>query len=212
MEQNMQPIIINNTAPNYDSCLEITKPTWIEATIFRHDANDFDGHCRNKIITIMQSIVRNMGKNLIYLDTDVLINRKSKHKFPIFFYDIMLTRMVNRGVDRTVNAGVIFIKANEKTYKFCEEWLKLEREYSWGGILYPEQQALHDLAFKAYDGLEAVSVGNLSEKIYNLENEDTATLIDEIKKYDPLMIHLKNKKWKSPIVLDYLKMSGIIDV
>ena len=199
--------IVNNTAPNYQECLDICKPTWKHEVLqYNFDAQDFNGHCTNKIRAMLDAVKNNWGAHLIYLDTDVFQVKPIKEE--IFTHDIITTRMVirpDRPYYKEVNAGVFFMRANSKTQKFCEEWLELDKEYQKDkSIPYPEQRAFNDLCYKYYDSDDELTVGNVSENLYNLEADDTKDWMERIEKYKPYLIHLKNKRWQKEFSMNWL--------
>jgi hypothetical protein len=199
-------MIINYTAQSYKECLDISLPTWLGEVKIYSDSNefgikeyspcyDFDDHCVRKILTIKKAIKENMGKNLVYLDTDVIMTGSIDEVFenPA---DLIVTRMIRRDNQAPeINAGVFFIRANEKTLKMCDLWLSKEKELR-GIAKYPEQNALNWIATQGYDGLIDLKVSNVSEKIYNCENDNPNKHLQDIQKYKPKLIHLKTQRWK----------------
>lgn len=205
-------IICNNTAPNYQECLNITKPTWKgQLELYNLDADNFNGHCTNKIISIYKCLLKHPDNNIIYLDTDVIQTKEIPED--IFTHDILATRMVvrpERPYYTEVNAGVSFWKSNKKTIKFCEDWLELDKEYQKTDKSYPEQSAFNDLIYKGYDGKINIKTGNISENLYNFERDDTKQWINGIKEYNPYLIHMKQQRWKDEFSLNFLRTNGII--
>lgn len=208
-------LIVNNTAPNYQECLDICKPSWKHEVIqYNFDGNTFNEHCTNKIQATLDAIRKHKGENLVYLDTDVFQVKPLKEE--LFTHDIIATRMVirqERPYYKEVNAGVFLIKANDKTEKFCEKWLELDKEYQKDPeIPYPEQRAFNDLLYKYYDSDSGITVGNISENLYNFERDDTKEWMTGIEKYNPYLIHLKSKRWSKDFSMDWLKtyVNGII--
>jgi hypothetical protein len=200
-------VICNNTASNYKECLDITLPTWKgELDLYSFEGETFNQHCTNKIKATLESLKKHKGKNIAYLDTDVFMVKEIDDK--IFTHDIITTRMVirpDRPYYKEVNAGVFFMKANDKTIKFCEEWLELDKEYQKDpNIPYPEQRAFNDLCYKYYDSDTELTVGNVSENLYNLEADDTKEWMARIEKYKPHLIHLKNKRWTKEFSMNWL--------
>jgi hypothetical protein len=200
--------IVNNTGSNFKECLDICKPTWKHEVLqYNFDAQNFNGHCTNKIHAILDAIRNNKGSNLVYLDTDVFQVKPLKEE--IFTHDILATRMVirpDRPYYKEVNAGVFFMKANDKTERFCEEWLELDKIYQQDpNIPYPEQRAFNDLCYRYYDRDDELTVSNLSENLFNLESDDTKDWMSRIEEYKPYLIHLKTKRWQSPFSMEWLK-------
>lgn len=199
--------IINNTAPNYQECLDITKQTWKHEVLqYNFDGNTFNQHCTNKIKATLDAVRKNKGTNLVYLDTDVFQVKEIPES--IFTHDIITTRMVvrpERPQYQEVNAGVFFMRANDKTEKFCEEWLELDKIYQQNpNIPYPEQRAFNDLCYKHYDNDDDLTVGNVSENLWNCERDDTTQWMDAVEKYKPYLIHLKGKRWSNKFCMDWL--------
>lgn len=204
-------VICNNTATNYKNCQDITLPTWKgKIELYHLEADNFSDHCRNKILALKECMTKHIGEDILYLDSDVVMTREVTYPSD---HDLIVTRMVRRERDMPfINAGVFFIKSNDRTLRFVDRWLELESQYRKNkDIIYPEQQALNDLAYMGYDGLLDITVSNVSENIYNCEQDDTKKLLETIERYKPALIHLKSGKWKSPVVLDYLRKNGIID-
>jgi hypothetical protein len=215
-------IICNYTGANYKSCLDLTLPTWkADKVIVYSDSDefgikmfepteDFDESCKRKILAIQRTIKENMGQNILWLDADCAMGDSIDEVFenPA---DVIATRMVRRDRDMpTVNAGVSFWKANDKTLQFCEKWLKIETEYRNEGGYCPEQTAFNQLVYEGYDGLAPWTASNVSENIYNFERDDTKQFAQGLKEYNPKIIHLKQKRWQDPFSLDLLKQRGII--
>lgn len=206
-------VIVNNTADNYRECLDITKPTWKgEKDLYRLEGQTFNQHCTNKIKSMISAIEKSKGQNLIYLDTDVMM--RGELKDTLWTHDILVTRMVNRP-ERPhypfINAGVFLMKANDKTLRFCREWLELDKEYQKNpNIAYPEQQALNDLVYKYYDSETDITVGNISENIYNFERDDDKAFIKDFQKYNPRLVHLKGKKWQNNFIMDFVNKQGML--
>lgn len=210
-------MIINYTAQNYKECLNITLPTWKGEVKIYSDSDefgikeyspcyDFDDHCVRKIQTIKKAIKDNQGQNLVYLDTDVIMTGSINEVFdnPA---DLIVTRMVRRPKQAPeINAGVFFIRANERTLKMCDLWLKTEKEFR-GKTKYPEQNALDFIATQGYDGLIDLKVSNVSEKIYNCENDNPTHHLEDIKLYKPKLIHLKTQRWKDE---DFINRMNLI--
>ena len=199
--------IVNNTAPNYQECLDICKPTWKHEVLqYHNDALNFNGHCTNKIFAMLDAVRNNKGQNLVYLDTDVFQVKPLPES--IFTHDIITTRMVirpDRPYYKEVNAGVFFMRANDKTEKFCEEWLELDKIYQQDpNIPYPEQRAFNDLCYKHYDSDDELTVSNVSEELFNQEKDDTKQWMEAVEKYKPYLIHLKNKRWSKEFSMDWL--------
>ena len=182
------------------------KPTWRgELDLYKLMGKTFDEHCTNKIKAIKQCLIKHKGQNVLYLDTDVMMMRDIDES--VFTHDILATRMVHRddknGV-KDINAGVSFWRANDKTIRFCDEWLELDKQYQ-GKTKYPEQKAFSDLCYKYFDSLTELKVGNISERIYNLENDNLPMFLIWIKKYKPTLIHFKSKRWENEEVLKEVK-------
>lgn len=202
-------IIINNTAPNYQECLDITKPTWKHEVLqYNFDGKTFNEHCTNKIKATKDAVKNNKGKNLVYLDTDVFQVKPIPES--IFTHDIITTRMVVRPERRQyeeVNAGVFFMKANDQTERFCEEWAELDKVYQQDpSIPYPEQRAFNDLCYKYYDNDLDIKISNVSENQFNLEDDDTKEWMERIEKHKPYLIHLKGKRWQQNFSMEWLKV------
>ena len=205
--------VINNTAPNYQECLDITKPTWKHEVLqYNFDGETFNQHCTNKIKATLDAVRHNKGQNLVYLDTDVFQVKPIPES--IFTHDIIATRMVvrpERPQYQEVNAGVFFMKANDKTERFCEEWLELDKIYQQDpNIPYPEQRAFNDLLYRHYDSDDELTVSNVSENLWNCERDDTAQWMEAVEEYKPYLIHLKGKRWANKFCMDWLY--GIIKV
>jgi len=152
----------------------------------------FNESCRRKILTVRKAIKENPGENLAYLDTDVYM---TAHIDEVFEnpQDVICTRMVHRKRGYAeVNAGVFFMKANERSLKFCDEWIKLEKEL--GGKL-AEQRAFNYLCYLGYDGKAEWTVGNVSEEVYNFER-DGQEFFPDLQAKKPKLIHLKTKRWE----------------
>lgn len=201
-------IICNNTATNYKECQDLTLPTWKgQVELYHLEADNFDDHCRNKILALKECMLKHIGEDILYLDTDVVMTRELTYPSD---HDLIVTRMVRRERDMPfINAGVFFIRSNERTLKMVDRWLELEQQLR-GKAIYPEQEALNQIAYEGYDGLLDITVSNVSENIYNCEQDDTKKLLERAEKYKPALIHLKGGKWKSPVVLEYLRKNGII--
>jgi hypothetical protein len=204
-------MIVNNTAPNYRECLRITQPTWKgKLALYAFDGNTFNEHCTNKIKAIQSAIKQYPNENIVYLDTDVIQTRELPE---IWTHDIIATRMVirpERPYYKEVNAGVFFMKSNERTARFVEEWFELDKQYQQDPTIpYPEQRAFNDLCYKYYDSGE-ISVSNISENLFNFERDDTKEWMKGIEKYNPYLIHMKQSRWKSEFSLEYLRSRGII--
>lgn len=207
-------IIANYTGGNYQECLNITLPTWqAEKIIIYSDTdkfgiekfeptNDFNECCRRKILTIKDIIKDNQGENIVYLDTDVLMRERVDEVFQ-YPVDLIVTRMVRRERNHhpEINAGVFFIKANKRTLEMCDQWLELEAQ-NRNTEKYPEQNALNQIAFQGYDGV-GITVGNVSENIYNFERDSVRLFKKEIG--NAKLIHLKNKYWQNPEILQFIK-------
>lgn len=206
---NTNMLIVNNTAQNYQECLDICKPTWKHpVSQYNYEANDFNGHCTNKIRAMLDAVKNNKGQNLAYFDTDIF---QVKELPDLWTHDIITTRMVMRDRPyKEVNAGVFFMRATDQTERFCEEWLDLDKIYQQDpNIPYPEQRAFNDLAFKYYDSYGDISVSNVSENLYNCERDDTKQWMQAIQDYKPFLIHLKGGRWKKEFSMNFLY--GIID-
>lgn len=202
-------IIVNNTAINYIECLMLMFPTWKKQgcgfDLYSFNGNTFDEHCTNKIEAIKQSLIKHKGQNVLYLDTDVMMMDKISED--VFTQDIMVTRMVHRsdkGGLKDINAGVSFWRANDRTIRFCDEWLALDKQYQ-GKHRFPEQKAFNDLCYKYFDSCADISIGVLSERLYNFEHDNIKTFFDWIPKYRPKLIHLKSKRWAVEGVVERLK-------
>lgn len=199
--------IINNTAPNYLECLNTTKPTWKHEILqYNFDGNTFNQHCSNKIKATLDAVKNNKGCNMVYLDTDVFQVREIPES--IFTHDIVATRMVVRPERKQyeeVNAGVFFMKASDRTERFCEEWRELDKIYQLDpSIPYPEQRAFNDLLYKYYDSDLDITIGNVSENLWNCERDDTDEWMKAVEKYKPFLIHLKGKRWANKFCMDWL--------
>jgi len=207
---------------NYKDLLNITVPTWKGEVIIYSDSDDFGVKlfepCEDmkeswhrKILIIQKTLKEHQGENVLYLDGDVLMNGDVENMFD---KDLTVTRMVvrpERPQYQEINAGVSFWKANERTLKLCDEWLRLEKEFTHPDIPYAEQRALNMLAYKGYDGISDWTVGNVSENVYNFERDDTKQFMEGVKKYNPKLIHLKGGRWKQEFSLNFLKEQGILN-
>jgi hypothetical protein len=205
-------MIVTYTGANYKECLDLTLPTWQkyhDVTVYSdtedfgikmfEPSTDFNESCRRKILVIQRALKEN--PDIIYLDTDILLFGKIDVQKD---YDIVATRMVHRfdkDGEKDINAGVSFWKSNERTLKFCEEWLKRDLEYR-GKFKYPEQHAFSELCYEGYDGLRDVKVGNVSERLYNLEHDNKRTLVEWVKKYRQIAVHLKTQVWRDKELVD----------
>jgi len=220
-------IIVSYITESYKDLLDITVPTWgknvmifsdtdkFGMKLFDTQIDDFNENCRRKIIAIKEALTlakQWKDKDVLYLDADVLMTRSPREVFDLN-YDLVVTRMIRRA-DRPhteINAGVSFWKASDKTIALCDKWLELETKFREEKYIpYPEQSALNDLAIEGYDGLSDISVGNVSENLYNLERDSDDIFIDGIEFYKPALIHLKGKKWQNKFILDYLRKNDII--
>jgi hypothetical protein len=219
-------IIVAYITETYVECKNLTLPSWGDNVmifsdtdkfgmkLFNEQTTDFNENCRRKIIVIKEALKLASqweDNDVLYLDADVLVAKPIAYK-PM--HDLTVTRMIRR-LDREyykeINAGVSFWKANDKTIALCDKWLELEAEYRKDSTIpYPEQRALNDLAFQGYDGLLDITVGNVSENLFNFERDDDKQFVNDFAKYKPTLVHLKGKKWQNKFILDFLRKNDII--
>ncbi len=218
-------IICSYIGKNYSDCLKLTLPTWkADKILIYSDTDDFGikmfeptedriESWHRKILIITRTLKENPGENILYLDGDVLMKESPEEVFKLPF-DVIATRMVirpERPQFQEVNAGVSFWKSNERTIKFCEEWLKLEEELKKDlTIPYAEQRAFNTLIYKGYDGLAEWTCSNVSENIYNGERDCDKQFVEMVNKYNPKLIHLKGRKWENKFILDFINNRNII--
>lgn len=213
-------IICNYTSENYEKCLNVSLPTWkkvinVEKILVYSDTDkfgiklfqksqDFNESCRRKILIIKKTLEDNIGKDVLYLDTDCLLLGDTTIVFSRG-YDLTVTRMVRRDrFKREINAGVSFWKANSESIQFCNDWLKKESDKKY--TIFPEQKAFNDLVYLAYDGLYNLDVGNVSENIFNYERDNEKEFLKYFKKYNPVIVHLKQGLWKQKNIMNLFKI------
>jgi hypothetical protein len=158
-------------------------------------------NCMRKIDAIEEGLVYGLANSIDYLtwlDADCFVLRDFRKLYHRVKADIYVTRMVNRG-DRhikTVNAGVSFWTVTEKAIEFCHQWrelaIKLEPKEKLN-----EQVAFHKMVYRCFDSDGPLSVAPVSERKYNLEHEDNVLLKQQIKQYEPCIVHLKGGRWKT---------------
>jgi lipopolysaccharide biosynthesis glycosyltransferase len=218
-------IICSYIGRNFSDCMKLTLPTWkADKILIYSDTDDFGikmfepsedpiESWHRKILIIQRTLKENPNENVLYLDGDVLMKGDVSEVFknPA---DVIATRMVirpDRPYYKEVNAGVSFWKSNERTLKFCEEWLKLEAELRKDPTIpYAEQRAFNTLIYKGYDGLAEWTCSNVSENVFNFERDDDKQFVNHYKEYNPKLIHLKQGKWKNQFILDFISKSNII--
>jgi len=203
--------VITYCSKNYKECLDIMLPTWKkycgDVLVYSdtdefgikmfEPSEDFNESCTRKIKVIKKTLEDYKGQNILYIDTDVMMTGFIGDD--VFKFDIMATRMVHRddkGGVKDINGGVSFWKSSQFTINFCDEWLFLD-SYFQGKTKYPEQKAFSTLCFKYYDMDFDYSVGNISERIYNLEHDNPEIFLEWIEDYRPKLIHFKTKRWKN---------------
>ena len=212
-------LVINYTAENYRDCLSFTKPSWkADKVVVYSDSDkfgikkyepttDFNEHCKRKILTVKDIIKNHKGQDILYLDTDVYMR-----ECPLEVFknnpnaDLIVTRMVRRKRFHhpEINAGVFFIRANDKTEQMCDTWLTLEAENRIkGNVKYPEQNALEQIAYMGYDGLIDLKVANVSENLYNFERDNKDDFLSGMNKSK--LVHFKNGFWKIGKLVNGLK-------
>jgi hypothetical protein len=211
-------IICNYTGENYKDCLDLMLPTWkmADKIVIYSDTNkfgikmfepsdDFNESCRRKIQIIKRTLEDYKGHNVLYLDTDVMMMESIGHK--VFTHDVVATRMVKRPDrihgEKDINAGVSFWKANDGTVKFCEQWLEDEKKYQ--DFKYPEQHAFNELCYKYYDSSDFISIGNISERLYNFEHDNPDLFLKGIEQYKPNLIHFKGRRWGKADIVEKVK-------
>ena len=217
----MKLSVINYTGENYRDCLNFTKPSWGKAggIIIYSDSDklgikkyepmgeDFDGHCKRKILTVKDIIKNHKGQEFVYLDTDVYMRECPKEVFEDNpNADLIVTRMVRRKRFHhpEINAGVFFFRANDRTEKMCDLWLELEAENrAKGNVKYPEQNALEQIAYMGYDHEIDLKVANVSENIYNFERDNRDDLIAGMN--NAKLVHFKGLVWKVGKVVNSLR-------
>jgi hypothetical protein len=212
-------ILTTYIGKNYNECLKITLQTWkADKILIYSDTEDFGIRMfeptedrieswHRKILIITRALKENPGEDILYLDGDVMMKSSPEEVFKLPF-DVIATRMVvrpERPQYQEVNAGVSFWKSNERTLKFCEEWLKLEEELKKDLIIpYAEQRAFNTLIYKGYDGLAEWTSSNVSENVWNFERDDDKQFVNHYKEFKPKLIHLKGRKWQNQFILDFL--------
>lgn len=205
-------IIVNYTSESYKPILDLTLPSWSGEKIIYSDSDqfgfkffeksdDYNQHCERKILTLLDVLKKNPGKDLLWLDTDCFV-REMPNVFEDYSFDIACTRMVRRKVQkRHINAGVIFFRANPKTLDFVEKWLNKAIEYR--GKPFHEQTAFHSLAYEAYDEILDVKLVNVSEEVYNYERDSAESFLADLHPRAKIL-HLKQGLWKNEEILKIL--------
>lgn len=212
-------IICTWIGKNYKESLDIMFPTWKAEKIlvytdtdefgiklFPSESTDFNENCRRKIFAIKRTLIDNPNKDVLYIDSDVMMIKSPEEVFDNDF-DVCATRMVHRtdkAGEKDINAGVSFWKSNDKTIKFCDEWLKLEKQFR-DNQKYPEQHAFSNLCYMGYDQLIDVKVINVSERIYNFEHDSLTTFTQWLPIYKPKLVHFKTKRWQNKQVVALVK-------
>lgn len=213
--------LISYCSLNYQACLDKFLPTWTadEIIIFTDSedlilpdkvrkvvlqsgtSKDWHVNTERKIISVIGGLNLATNDNIMWIDCDCMMVKPVNDVFNTMDKDILATRMVYRrdkSGEREINSGVIFIKRNDRTIKMADEWLDLARKYIKipDYATYHEQTAFSHLCYEAYDGLKYFTVGNISERIYNLENDDHSMLLKWISTYNPHIIHFKSRLWE----------------
>jgi hypothetical protein len=152
-----------------------------------------------------------LGNNtLTYLDIDCIVRKKDfslavhDNKADILFNRIVYRR--DKAGEREANSGVFLMRANRRVLGFVEEWEELAKKYKSHPkfMNYHEQNAFSHLCLEGFDGIKPYSCGVISERIYNMENDDHKVLLEWVKKYDPKIVHLKQQAWKKRDLVESL--------
>ena len=215
--------IITYCSGNFTDCLAKSLPTWLKAnlavTVFTDNKAALEAilppsvglvappeweksknkrvSCTRKIETIAKSIKLEVADKLTWLDSDCFVLKDFTSIYDRVKADLLVTRMVLRKsrVNYSVNAGVSFWRVNERTEKFCQEWLKIAEELEPTVNLH-EQEAFNKLAYRCFDSFGQCSVAPVSELIFNLEHEQYDELKRLIAKGKAAIVHLKGGRWK----------------
>jgi hypothetical protein len=222
--------LVTYTSHNYRPCLELTLPTWHEQIdpedififtdtddfgerLFDEKTTDWPEGNRRKILSIKEALKRcKKNEHLLFVDTDIMMFDSDWMEVFKHNYDLVVTRIIHRDDKagcKEVNAGVSFWRASTAAIDFCNVWLEMEAENRRKkSVKYAEQKALNDLFYLYFDGYYDLDVGVCSERKYNLEHDDRATLLKWFIKYRPTMLHLKGGLWKDRAFLDAIGRVG----
>lgn len=205
-------LIISFCSENYKQCLDTLEPVNILSRklftdseefgikIFDNKETDFRKNMNRKIDTIQYALDNYDHDYITYLDTDCVIKQNFLEVYDNPS-DIVVSRAVYRKdrpvFEQAINAGVIFLKNNERTKMLLKDWKELAEQYQpLPNYPWHEQSALSDLCFEAFDGLKPYTCSFVSERLYNCEHDNPNEFKRIVEKYNPKIIHLKNNWWR----------------
>jgi hypothetical protein len=213
--QTRKKMIVTYCTQDYKPCLDKFITGWQRSQnvevytdsdefgtkIFDTQTTNFQENMERKILSILRGLEdSDDGEWVLYLDSDVacVSNPLQLPKYALESH-VIVTRAVrrrDRRMENSINAGVIYFKNYEHIRKFVREWydkcISLRGDKVMGKL--HEQYAL-DLLWTEYFDIGA-NVCAVSERIFNLEDDDKKRFIEFIKKYKPRLIHFKNSWWK----------------
>jgi hypothetical protein len=214
--------IITYCSKNYYPCLKKFINSWKGKITIYSDSDlpikhkvikafpkseDWHINTERKILAVIEHL--KTGEDFMYLDSDCKMRGEVDevwHNHQDILFNRVIYRKDRLRGEKEANSGVFFIRSNERTKKFANEWLELARKYYQDHTLrkYHEQTAFSHLCLSAFDGLKPYSSGIISERIYNLEHDDKKEWLRMIKRYNPKIIHFKNCWWQDTYLTDKL--------
>jgi hypothetical protein len=136
-----------------------------------------------------------------YLDCDCWVRDDFREVFQSMNQaKIVGTRLLGRDKrgKGEANAGVIFFRNDPILTKFFKLWNdRAEYYYKKNHDAFYEQDSLSHLIIEAFDGLHAFQASLVSEHIYNCEHDSDNQWLQDIRRYQPKIIHFKAKRFRN---------------
>ena len=160
----------------------------------------------------------NSNKNVLFLDIDCYITDDISHVFSKQF-DIGITRLFSNESHTcsTATAGLWFARMNKNYQKFIDDWTIKANEYKRKRRGIRE----HHISYVQYSFTDVARLGlktkkydilAIDENFYNSEHSSIPKWLQKIKKYPPLILHYKGKRFRDiPLIKKTLNLAGVTD-
>jgi hypothetical protein len=151
------------------------------------------------------------AKQILFLDIDCYIVNDVLEVFD-YQFDIAISRLksLEGHAHGTATAGLWFARLSPGYYEFIDKWfiraqqLKLKRKGVTKHYISYVQYSFTDIAKSK---LDKTIIYPIDENIYNSEHSNTNKWIQNVKKYNPKILHFKGRRFR-----DFSLMSKILKI
>jgi hypothetical protein len=155
---------------------------------------------QRKIEAIQMYYETTLHPYFVYLDCDCWVQQEFKEVFSSMSEtQIVGTRLLgrdNRGKGEA-NAGVVFFRHHPTLDHFFKLWNERAQHYEKANHVNYEQDSLSRLVIEAFDGKHPFRASLISERIYNCEHDIDDLWLQDIKQYQPKIVHFKQKRFRN---------------